>query len=367
MNRYDQQELLRGLDQGISLSSVWYTGDSILDHEILKVFRKSWQYVGPIHELAEVGDYISSYVGEIPVVVVRNERGIEGFVNVCRHRRHEVMKGCGNAKLMQCAYHAWTYDLHGCLKAAPRADREATFNPGDYPLLPLKAERLGPFVFVNADPDALPLEHYFGTVLEIISASGLDIENLKLWRREAWQSEANWKTLLENFLECYHCPVAHPGFSAAIDVDQDSYRLTAHEWFSSQVGNVRQSALQGKSKVPLYDVRGVVHQAQYHLLWPNFTISINPGFPNLSVDLWQPDGPGRTKGISEQFFGPDVDETWAEELYQFNKTVGEEDDELTNSVQRSLKAGIPAKGRLLTNCEHLIVHFQKLVVKALVD
>jgi hypothetical protein len=84
--------------------------------------------------------------------------------------------------------------------------------------------------------------------------------------------------------------------------------------FLSQVGQVRQSALEGKTAVKIYDARGELKQAQYHVLWPNFTININPGFTNLSLDVWIPDGPNHTKGFSEQYFGPGVSEEFAKEL-----------------------------------------------------
>lgn len=360
-------QLLQALERGESLPASWYTDPEIVHQENEKIFRKMWQYMGHKSKLQNIGDYISGYVGEVPVVVLRNESGLQGFINVCRHRRHEVMKGCGNAKIMQCRYHAWTYDLAGCLKAAPRSDREPNFSTADYPLLPIKVETLGPWVFANMDPDCKPIASYYGPVLDIIAKSGLDLDSLELWSSEPWESGSNWKTMLENFLECYHCPVAHPGFSAAIDVDPDSYKLTPYDYFSSQVGHVRPSALEGKSKVKIYDARGAVTQAQYHLLWPNFTININPGFPNLSIDVWLPRGPHKAHGVSEQYFAPGVDKEWAEELIHFNQEVGAEDDELTNSVQRGLIGGIPDRGRFLTNSEHLIVHFQQLVVKALAD
>ncbi len=360
-------ELLAALDRGESLPSYWYTDAAMTEEEIHKIFRKTWQYVGPTQQLKNVGDYITGYVGGIPVVIVHNEKGLEGFINVCRHRRHEVMKGCGHAKIMQCRYHAWTYDLGGELKAAPRSDREPNFSTSDYPLLSIKVETLGPWVFANADENCKPLASYFGPVLDIIAESGLDLNSLVLWSREEWEARANWKTMLENYLECYHCPVAHPGFSAAIDVDQDSYKLTEHEWFSSQVGYVRQSALEGKAKIKTYDAKGSVKQAQYHLLYPNFTININPGFPNLSVDVWLPNGPNTARGFSEQYFAPGVDKKWAEELIHFNQEVGEEDDVLTNSVQTGLLGGEPKLGRFLTNSEHLCIHFLKLIVKAMCD
>jgi ferredoxin-NADP reductase/phenylpropionate dioxygenase-like ring-hydroxylating dioxygenase large terminal subunit len=361
----DNPTLLRAaLDRGESLPAHWYTDPSITAAEIAQIFRKMWNYIGPLSQLQNPGDYITGYAGEVPVVVIHNDAGLAGFVNVCRHRRHEVMKGRGNAKVMQCGYHAWTYDLAGCLKGAPRSAGEPNFRLENFPLLPIRAEALGPFVFVNLDSDAAPVMAYYGPVLDIIKESGVDLATLELYNREAWQSHSNWKTMLENYLECYHCAVAHPSFSAAIDVRQENYNLTAHGWFSTQLGQVRPSALEGRSQVKIYDVAGEVAQSQYHLLWPNMTININPGFPNLSVDVWIPDGPNATKGFSEQYFAPGVSEEFARDLIAFNKEVGAEDDALTDSVQRGLLGGLPDFGRFLTNSEHLVLQFQKLVVAA---
>ncbi len=322
-------ELLAALDRGASLSARWYTDPAIADQETARIFRKAWNYVGPLGELKNIGDYITGCAGGVPVVVIRNQHGLAGFVNVCRHRRHEVMKGRGNTKLMQCGYHAWTYDLAGHLEAAPRSGGEPGFCTDDFPLLPIRAEALGPFAFVNLDPDAVPLRGCFGRLPGIIRKSGVDLDTLELYAREEWHSHANWKTMLENFLECYHCPIAHPGFSAAIDVRPANYHLAAHGWFSSQIGEVRPAALAGRSHVELYELRGAVTQSQYHLMWPNTTISINPGFPNLSIDVWIPDGPNATRGFSEQYFAPDVSEEFARDLIAFNKQVGDEDDALT--------------------------------------
>jgi ferredoxin-NADP reductase/phenylpropionate dioxygenase-like ring-hydroxylating dioxygenase large terminal subunit len=357
--------LRAALDRGESLPAHWYTDASITEREIAQVFRKAWNYVGPLSALQTLGDYVTGYAGGVPVVVIRNETGLAGFVNVCRHRRHEVMKGRGNARVMQCGYHAWTYDLAGRLKAAPRSAAEPNFRLENFPLLPIRAEALGPFVFVNLDREAAPVQAYFGPVLDMIAGSGVDLDSLELHSREDWQSHSNWKTMLENYLECYHCAVAHPSFSAAIDVRHENYNLTAHGWFLSQIGQVRPSALEGGSRIKIYDVAGELAQSQYHLLWPNITININPGFPNLSVDVWVPDGPNATKGFSEQYFAPGVTEEFARELIAFNNEVGDEDDLLTDSVQRGLLGGLPERGRFLTNSEHLVIHFQKLIVGAM--
>jgi len=357
--------LLGALDRGESLPARWYTDPSILEQEILQVFRKSWNYIAPLAELAKVGDYVTGYAGNVPVVVVRNDKGLAAFVNVCRHRRHLVMKGRGNAALMQCGYHAWTYDLAGGLRRAPRSAAEPGFRLEDFPLLPVRVEAVGPFVFVNLDANAPAAKDCYGPILDIIAKSGVALDTLTLHSRGDWQARANWKAMLENYLECYHCAVAHPGFSAAIDVRPDVYTLASHGWFSSQAGRVRPSALEGKAKVELYDVRGEVAESQYHFLWPNLTININPGFPNLSVDVWLPDGPNATRGFSEQYFGPGVDEGFALALIAFNKQVAQEDDDLTDSVQRGLVGGLPDRGQFLTNSEQLVIQFQKMIVRAL--
>lgn len=353
------------LDRGISLPASWYTDPAVVDVEREHIFRRAWQYVGRVEQLARVGDYLTGSVGDIPVVVVRGDDGLKAFVNVCRHRRHEVMHGTGNKKVLQCPYHAWTYDLNGCLKAAPRSEREDNFNKEDFPLLPVQVDTWGLWVFVNADLQAKPLAYFLGELPQIIARSGLDISQLKFRERQEWRREANWKVMLENYLECYHCPIQHPSFSAVIDVDPDTYLLRAYEWFLSQVAPVRPSVLEGKGKKPTYDARGAVTQAQYHLLWPNFTLNLNPGYPNLSLDVWLPSGPGQTRGFSEQYFGPDVSEDFARDLMAFNEQVGAEDDALTDSVQRGLQAGVPAQGRFLIASEHLVIHFQKLVLTAL--
>jgi ferredoxin-NADP reductase/phenylpropionate dioxygenase-like ring-hydroxylating dioxygenase large terminal subunit len=357
--------IFAALDRGESLPASWYTDPHITEREILEIFRKSWNYIGPAKELANVGDYITGYAGMLPVVAIRNEEGLAAYVNVCRHRRHEVMKGRGNAKVMTCGYHAWAYDLSGCLKRAPRSAAEKGFRLEDYPLLPMRAEALGPFVFVNADLDAPPVTSYYSGLMDILAQTGVNLDTLELYSRSDWRAPANWKTMLENYLECYHCPVAHPGFSSAIDVAPENYDLTAHGWYMSQTGYVRESALQGKTAVKIYDARGELKMAQYHVLFPNFTININPGFANMSVDVWRPDGPNHCEGFSEQYFGPGVSEAFAQELIEFNTQVGIEDDDLTNSVQRGLLGGIPERGRTLTNSEHLVVHFQRLVANAL--
>ena len=159
--------LLADIDQGRMLPARFYTDPEITERELQQVFAKSWAYIGPASELKHEGDYITGAIGgRIPVAVVRGPDGLNGLVNICRHRRHEVMKGRGNAKALRCGYHGWTYNLAGRLQGAPRTAGEPGFRLEDYPLLSIRAETLGPWVFVNADRGAPSLLEQYGRILD---------------------------------------------------------------------------------------------------------------------------------------------------------------------------------------------------------
>jgi choline monooxygenase len=175
----------------------------------------------------------------------------------------------------------------------------------------------------------------------------------------------NWKVALENYLECYHCPVAHPGFSKLIDVDPDSYRLSLGPVSASQLGPVRQSALDGRGVIP-YDPHGEVQQSQYHFLWPNTTINIAPGPQNLSIERWVPVGPALTVEVTDYFFGADESEERIRELLEWDAQVAEEDVSLVLSVQKGLDSAQVPQGRLMLESEILIADFQRRVRNALV-
>lgn len=171
--------------------------------------------------------------------------------------------------------------------------------------------------------------------------------------------------MLENYLECHHCAGSHPRFSQLVDVRPDRLRLLAQRFVLSQRSERRPSALTDSRLTAVYEVKGEVAQAQYHLLRPNFTINISPGFPNMSVDIWSPTGPTTTEGITEYYFAPGVSKTFAEQAIALNNHTIDEDVGLTESVQRSLRCGLLEQTHLLPDVEILIIEFQKHLVEAL--
>ena len=236
--------------------------------------------------------------------------------------------------------------------------------PTGLSLAPVSVGTWGPFVFVNPDPDASPLEATLGGLPAIVAESGLDVGAIRFHSHHEWPIEANWKIVMENFLECYHCPTAHPGFSKVIDVSPDSYLLQAHATFSSQVAPVRASALAGNGKSG-YTPSSELAQSQYHFLFPSTTLNIAPGIPNISLERYIPDGLRRTLEVTDYYFGVETSESDIEELMAWDNQVAEEDVSLVQSVQRGLESGAIPQGRLMGESEKLIADFQRRVHAAL--
>jgi choline monooxygenase len=336
-------------DRAYTLPFAWYGDEAILRLERERIFARSWQYAGRAEQVAEPGSFLAADAGGVPILVTRDRDGeLRAFINVCRHRGAVLMDGCGRRNSIQCHYHAWTYGLDGALRSAPRSEREAGFDAADWSLLPASVGAWGPFLFVNPDPDAIPLAEHLGE-LPAILARDVDLDGLAFHSRVEFGSSANWKIVVENFLECYHCPTAHPGFSEEVDVHPDRYLLEAHPTFSAQYAKLKAS-----------DDRG-----QFHLLYPNTSINAFPGPGNLSIGPVVPDGPYRTARYLDYFFAPGLDDEWIRDFFAFDDQVGREDTVLVESVQRGMASGVLDRGRLLVNSEPLLAAFQGWVADRL--
>ncbi len=347
-------------ERGPVASLPWgsYTDPAALRLEEERVFRRSWQYAARADQVAEPGSYVATSAGGLPVVVVRDrERVLRAFVNVCRHRGSIVCEGEGQRETLQCPYHAWTYDLDGSLRVAPRADREHGFDRAALGLLPVAVDAWGPFVFVNPDVDAAPLRDWLGGVPGLLARDGVDVESLVFRRRDESELEANWKICVENYLECYHCPTAHRGFSRVIDVAEDRYQL--------EVGPQRASQFCSPSRNGGAFAGGPVAGGQFHLLFPNTVVNVMPGAPNLSIGPIVPVSPERTSRWLDYFFAADADEQWVAEFLELDEQVGAEDRALVERVHRGVRTGAIGEGVLLAESEQLVVHFDHLLREAL--
>ena len=338
----------------------WYVDPEVLRREQEQIFRSAWQYAGHVGEAPGPGTFFAARAGRTPVVVTRARDGeLRAFLNVCRHRGFPVVEGAGKRETLQCPYHAWTYGLDGALRTAPRAEELADFDKGELGLCRVAIDTWGPFVFVNAGPDPEPLSDALGSMPAQVTELGLDVDDLVFHTRWETELEANWKVVCENFLECYHCSVAHPQLAELLDVSVEAYALSTDGRLSSQHGPTRETA---STRMHL---DGELPRSQFHFLWPNLGVNIFPGRPNISIGPIVPLSTDRTYRFLDYFFGRDVDQSWIDELMAFDDQVGIEDRTLVEGVHRGIASGALEHGYLMGHSEQLIGHFQALTREAL--
>lgn len=333
----------------------WYIDPAIaaLEHE--RIFRREWQYAGHLGDLQGPGSYVVSPTGPVPILLTLDGDGVlRGFINVCRHRGAIMATGAARRGTVQCPYHAWTYGLDGCLRAAPRSSEDAAFDADHLGLVPVSVDTWGPFVFANPDPDAEPLAEALGDLPAVCAELGMDVDGLRFRRRVRYEINANWKIAVENYLECYHCPVNHPGLVQVID--ERRLELVARDRRTSQIAPVHARTLAGDGPIEMPAQAGVAHN---HLSFPNLKVNVLPGYPNLSIGPLWPTGARTCAGYLDYWFGDDVDERWIDQVFTFDDQVGAEDTALVEAAQRGSTTGGIDHGWVLGGAEALIGHFQE--------
>jgi nitrite reductase/ring-hydroxylating ferredoxin subunit len=182
-----------------------------------RLWSKVWQHAGRVEEISKPGDYITYEVGEDSILIVRTATGaIKAYHNVCPHRGRRLIdtpagenRACGNKKAFVCGFHGWTYNLDGKnTYVLDKEDWKGVLDERRTSLCELKVDSWGGWLFINMDPNAVPLREYLEP-----AASFLDpFEFAKM--RYKWRQwvifDCNWKTALEAFMEPYHVAGTHP-------------------------------------------------------------------------------------------------------------------------------------------------------------
>jgi len=334
-----------------------YTDPAMLGMEQDKLFRGTWQYAASLDTLRHPGNFAAVDVMGTPLVLTRDLNGeLRAFYNVCRHRAGTVAKGFGNRKTLQCQYHGWLYGLDGKLKNAPEIEGTEDFNPADFCLVPVRVESWGPFAFVNMDGQAPPLLEVLGKIPQ--ETAKFDFSHMRSVKRHDYFVESNWKVYVDNYLEGYHVPIAHPGLFREIDYAQ--YRVDTFRYYSSQYAPIRPARAKDASGRVYMQMTGD-DQALYYWLFPNFMLNIYMGM--LQINIVVPMGHDRTKVIFEWFFADDASaQSWDKlsESIEFSDEIQREDAEICANVWRNLQTGVYSSGRFVAQRENGVHHFHTL-------
>jgi phenylpropionate dioxygenase-like ring-hydroxylating dioxygenase large terminal subunit len=196
---------------GYSLDREFYCGDAVFAADMETVIGRKWIVAGHIDRVRNKGDYFLFKIGDESIIIVRSDEStINAFYNVCRHRGSLICtKPQGRVARLTCGYHAWSYGLDGALLAARLMP--ADFSKPDNGLHRCHIRVFHGFIFINLSDQAPPdFDAAFGDLDPYLDFHGF--AGAKIAHSQSYPTTANWKLIVENFVECYHCAPAHPEF-----------------------------------------------------------------------------------------------------------------------------------------------------------
>ncbi|MEO8106146.1 MAG: aromatic ring-hydroxylating dioxygenase subunit alpha [Actinomycetes bacterium] len=205
---------------GQMLPAAAYLDPEVLTWEHDNVFAGGWVSIGRAGSFVKTGDRRAYQVGGEGILVVLGTDGrLRGFYNSCRHRGHELLPAGGEAtgSLIRCPYHAWVFTPDGDLRGVPPTHEGDVTDLSQHSLVPVALEVWNGHVMVNMSGDAPPLAQYFEGLDEILAPYGID--DLVVAETHSYTIEANWKLIVENYHECFHCPTVHPELSLVSDTE----------------------------------------------------------------------------------------------------------------------------------------------------
>ncbi len=346
-----------------TLPSSAYLDPTVFEQEKERIFGRTWQLVARADELARVGDLKPATILDEPILITHGLDGtLRGFYNVCRHRAAQVVLSRGNRKSLQCPYHGWTYGLDGKLQVAREMEGTENFSKADVCLQPVRVDRWGPFIFANLDPQAPALGEILGVIPDEVVAAGYDVDRMEQVERRDYVINCNWKVYVDNYLEGYHVPIAHPGLFK--ELDYDAYRVETFRYYSKQHAPIRElkpGEEIGRDRRYLR-LPGSEDNALYYWIFPNTMFNIYQD--NMSSNVILPLGVDKTLTIFEWFFAqPGTGPGWEsmQQTIAFSDEIQQEDIALCEMVQRGLKSRSYDRGRFSALRENGVYHFQALV------
>jgi Rieske 2Fe-2S family protein len=269
-------------------------------------FAREWVCVSREEDLPECGSYVLAQVaGENLIVVHCRDGVIRGFFNVCRHRGATLVEEpCGRLVRFQCPYHAWVYSLEGRLHQPKHTDTLENFDLAANSLVPVHLDTWQGFIFVDVAGEAPPLADVLDDLPDFFAR--FDLAGLRRARRIEYDVKANWKAIVENYEECYHCPGVHPQLNKITPYDLGEYVPSHGPWMGSWMivtGDYEtlstDGMMHGRALVP-----GMREEdwkrVYYFVLWPNMLISLHPDY--LMTHWVWPLEPGRSRVVCDWYF-----------------------------------------------------------------
>ncbi len=253
---------------GHALPQFLYNSPDAFGFDMKAIFGTSWLFAGFEAEVRKRGDYLSLMVGDWPVLIVRGEEGrLHAFHNSCRHRGAMLCApGSGNAARLTCPYHRWTYGLSGALLAAGRMGVD--FDKADHGLGTLAIETVAGAMFICFADTPPNFETMRRELTPLLAPHGL--AHAKVAYQSTLIEYANWKLVMENARECYHCPSGHPELSRTFPVQASAHFEANYDHAEAFIARMAALGLPG----------GPVEEAW----WQAVRFPLNPGMISMTID-----------------------------------------------------------------------------------
>ncbi len=261
--------LLQDRRAGHALPQGLYISDEAFAFDMEAVFRTSWLMAGMECELPKPGSYMALNIGQWPVIITRDTKGdIHAFHNSCRHRGSILCQpGLGSAPKLVCPYHRWTYNLDGSLFAATRMPED--FEKSEHGLKPVAVRVVAGGIFICLSDDPPPFDEFGDRFAEY--AGPLNFSEMKLAATDVMVEQANWKLVMDNARECYHCPTGHPDLAKSFPV--------VFSGFFDAEGDRRTAAYAAQM-----EALGLPHAAIQDDWWQMSRFALNEGAKTISMD-----------------------------------------------------------------------------------
>lgn len=240
--------------RGHTLPQQLYTSEAVFDFEMKAVFARSWLQAGHLAEVVKVGDYITVQLGKTSVVIIREaESSVRAYFNACRHRGSMICTSeKGSARRLVCPYHQWTYDLKGNLIFAKNMPTD--FDQSRHSLIPLQCEVVAGVIFIALSDDVPDFGEFRRQIEPMLVPH--DLENAKIAHAAVLPEHANWKLVMENGRECYHCSARHPELLSSFrDPTEEDYFEDQPDWMTHFEDICRSNGLiNGPAEGPWFDI-----------------------------------------------------------------------------------------------------------------
>lgn len=227
-------EMLRTRERTYSMPQPFYNDERLFQIDMQEIFGKEWLIAGMTCEIPTKGNFITLQIGDNPILVVRGAEGkVHAFHNVCRHRGSRLcVSDKGKVAKLVCHYHQWTYELDGRLLFAG-SEMGADFNMADFNLKPVHVKTAGGYIFISLADEPPAIDEFLRTLEHYMEP--YDMENTKVAVRTDLVEQANWKLVIENNRECYHCSGSHPELLNSLLEWDDVTDPRASQAFKDQV------------------------------------------------------------------------------------------------------------------------------------